>query len=82
MKFEHPNMSDWVVEDEGSQIEIEAIDMSREKKKFASNMFGSQFNINDIAPEEEDTMKILQEKSFRGLYLRLQFWINQICKSL
>ena len=27
-------------------------------------------------------MRILQEKSFRGLYLRLQFWINQICKSL
>lgn len=30
----------------------------------------------------ENTMKILQEKSFRGLYLRLQFWINQICRSL
>ena len=27
-------------------------------------------------------MRILQEKFFRGLYLRLQFWINQICKSL
>ncbi len=27
-------------------------------------------------------MRILQEKSFRGLYLRPQYWINQICKSL
>ena len=45
-------------------------------------MFGSDFDINLIADNKDDTMKILQEKSFRGLYLRLQFWINQICKSL
>jgi hypothetical protein len=56
--------------------------LSRERKKFAANMFGSDFDINLIADNKDDTMKILQEKSFRGLYLRLQFWINQICKSL
>ena len=27
-------------------------------------------------------MNLLQKKSFQGLFLRLQFWINQIIKSL
>ena len=46
-------------------------------------MFGSDFDMELVSEEDKDeTMKILQEKSFRGLFLRLQFWINQICKSL
>lgn len=46
-------------------------------------MFGSDFDIDLISEtDKEETMGILQEKSFRGLFLRLQFWINQICKSL
>jgi hypothetical protein len=69
-------------EDEFTESELEALDMSRERKKFASNMFGSDFDLNLVADNKDDTMRILQEKSFRGLYLRLQFWINQICKSL
>lgn len=69
-------------DDEFNESELEALDLSRERKKFAANMFGSDFDINLIADNKDDTMRILQEKSFRGLYLRLQFWINQICKSL
>jgi hypothetical protein len=58
-------------------------EQSKDRRKFAANMFGSDFDINLISEEDkEETMRILQEKSFRGLFLRLQFWINQICKSL
>lgn len=73
------NMDD---EEDFTESELEALDLSRERKKFASNMFGSDFDLNLVADNKDDTMRILQEKSFRGLYLRLQFWINQICKSL
>ena len=69
-------------QDDFDDSELEALDLSRERKKFASNMFGSDFDLNLVADNKDDTMRILQEKSFRGLYLRLQFWINQICKSL
>ena len=31
---------------------------------------------------KENIMALLQKKSFNGLYLRLQFWVNQICKSI
>ena len=68
--------------DEFTESELEVIDMTREKKKFASNMFGSDFDLKHITDDKEETMRLLQEKSFTGLYLRLQFWINQICKSL
>lgn len=57
-----------------------------ERHKFAANMFGSDFDIDLVVNNENDdrdaVMDTLQEKSFRGLFLRLQFWINQICKSL
>jgi hypothetical protein len=59
-----------------SETQSEAMDASREKKKFAANMFGQDFDINIVTDGKDDTMSILQEKSFRGLYLRLQFWIN------
>ena len=58
-------------DDEFSEAELEALDMSRERKRFASNMFGSDFDLSDIADNKDETMRILQEKSFRGLYLRL-----------
>ena len=57
-------------------------------------MFGVDYDINIIKESGfdyqklklqafiDETMKALQEKSFRGLYLRLQFWINQVYKSL
>lgn len=32
--------------------------------------------LEQITNEKEKTMKILQDKSFKGLFLRLQFWIN------
>ena len=78
MGYRHDGGAD----DEFDESELEALDLSRERKKFASNMFGSDFDLNLVADNKDDTMRILQEKSFRGLYLRLQFWINQICKSL
>lgn len=33
--------------------------MSRERKKFASNMFGSDFDLNLVADSKDDTMRIL-----------------------
>ena len=62
-------------------------DQSEDKKMLINNMFGSDFDIdedllNQSSGSENDVMTTLQEKSFKGLYLRLQFWINQICKSL
>ena len=48
------------------------IEFSEDKKKFAANMFGSDFDIDLISEtDKEETMGILQEKSFRGLFLRL-----------
>jgi len=35
-------------EEDFTESELEALDMSRERKKFASNMFGSDFDINLI----------------------------------
>ena len=58
-------------DDNFNESDLEALDMSRERKKFAANMFGSDFDINLVADNKDDTMKVLQEKSFRGLYLRL-----------
>ena len=60
---------------------------------FKHDMFGSDFDLSDEAnvkrkvqigfgEDRDEIMRILQEKSFKGLYLRLQFWINQICKCL
>lgn len=65
-----------------------------EKLLYSKNMFGVDFKIDFLEEAnidvknlkiynfKEETMKALQEKSFKGLYLRLQFWINQIYKSL
>lgn len=67
--------------------------MDEEWVLFRKDMFGSDFDLADdynskrrkvigTGEDRDETMRVLQEKSFRGLYLRLQFWINQICKSL
>jgi len=36
-------------------------------------------NLDEL---KENVMALLQKKSFEGLFLRLQFWVNQLCKSL
>ena len=58
------------------------------------DMFGPNFDITKITDGvvnfkdsrvqhfKDESMKALQEKSFQGLFLRLQFWINQIYKRL
>jgi hypothetical protein len=46
-------------EEEFTESELEALDMSRERRKFASNMFGSDFDLNIVADTKEDTMRIL-----------------------
>ena len=60
-------------EEDFTESELEALDMSRERKKFASNMFGSDFDINlitqgaqsqhnknnDDPNNKDDTMRIL-----------------------
>ena len=56
-------------QDNSEDVDIE---FSEDKKKFAANMFGSDFDIDLISEtDKEETMGILQEKSFRGLFLRL-----------
>lgn len=58
---------------------------------FKRDMFGSEFDLPQeqsrrqqigFTDDKQVVMRILQEKSFSGLFLRLQFWINQICKIL
>lgn len=68
--------------------------LALDKNNYITDMFGSDFNLtkmddglsdlnslkfNDF---KDEAMVALQEKSFHGLYLRLQFWINQIFKRL
>jgi hypothetical protein len=38
---------------------LDALDLQRERKKFASNMFGSDFDLTEIADNKDDTMKVL-----------------------
>lgn len=46
-------------EDEMNESEMEALDLSRERKRFAANMFGSDFDVNLVADNKDDTMRIL-----------------------
>ena len=39
-------------------------------------MFGFDIDDSVIGPTKAETIKALQEKSFKGLYMRLQFWIT------
>lgn len=80
MNLEHPQLKTENSRDAES-------DASEDRRLLINNMFGSDFDIdgellNQSSGSENDVMVTLQEKSFKGLYLRLQFWINQICKSL
>lgn len=69
-------LEETLVEEESSNV--------HDWRQFRADMFGWDFDLLDknAGRDKEDTMRVLQEKSFKGLYLRLQFWINQICKSL
>ena len=80
-------------EEEAKQKEI-LLKQQEEKDQYINDMFGCNFDITKITegvvnsktlkvqPFKDEAMKALQEKSFQGLYLRLQFWINQIYKRL
>ena len=80
-------------EEEAKARELE-LQIKEEKQQYVVDMFGPDFdrqaldgdlsNIEalKISAFKDVTMKALQEKSFQGLYLRLQFWINQIYKRL
>ncbi|CAG9319683.1 unnamed protein product [Blepharisma stoltei] len=48
---------------------------------FSKVYFGSSAQSHSLEPSKEDLMRYLQSKSYKGLYLRLQFWINQLIKS-
>jgi hypothetical protein len=52
----YPNLEG---DEEFSESDLEALDVSREKKKFASNMFGSDFDLKLVADNKDDTMRIL-----------------------
>ncbi len=55
-------------EDELSEYEV---NLEIERNRFASNMFGLDINESVIGPTKDETIKALQEKSFKGLYMRL-----------
>lgn len=51
-------------------------------KKDIEEMFGRNVDNNILGVDKFENLEILQQKSFRGLLLRLQFWVNQISKLL
>ena len=55
----------------------------KERMLFIHNLFGNDINATFFTGVQKDSlMEQLQEKSLRGLYLRLLFWIQQISKNL
>ena len=80
-------------EEEIKQKEM-IIKQHEEKEQYINDMFGVNFDITKVTEGivnlkslrvqqfKDEAMRTLQEKSFQGLYLRLQFWINQIYKRL
>ena len=52
------------------------------EEHFSKVYFGSLAQTKSMGQSKLDMMKILQSKNYRGLFLRLQFWINQITKSI
>ena len=49
---------------------------------FSKVYFGSVTQSKSMGQSKVSMMKILQSKNYRGLFLRLQFWINQLIKSI
>lgn len=80
-------------EEEEKQRELQ-LKQQEEKEQYIKDMFGYNFDISKVTQGavnaenfkvqqfKDESMKALQDKSFQGLYLRLQFWINQIYKRL
>ena len=52
------------------------------KREEIVDMFGRNFDNNILGRNKEENLEILQQKSFRGLILRLQFWVNQMLNFL
>ena len=52
------------------------------EEHFSKVYFGSLAQSKSMGQSKVDMMKILQSKNYRGLFLRLQFWINQLTKSI
>lgn len=52
------------------------------EEHFSKVYFGSVTNSKTMGQSKLEMMKILQSKNYRGLFLRLQFWINQLTKSI
>ena len=80
--------------EEEAKIKEMIIKQQEEKEQYINDMFGINFNITKVTEGavnskslgvqkfKDEAMRSLQEKSFQGLFLRLQFWINQIYKRL
>lgn len=49
---------------------------------FSKVFFYSAAQSQSVNSSRGQLMKFLQSKSYKGLYLRLQFWINQLIKSI
>ena len=52
------------------------------KREEIEDMFGRNVDNNVLGKNKEENLELLQEKSFRGLSLRLQFWVNQLFRFL
>lgn len=81
-------------QEEEAKVKLMQMKLRDEKYGYVKDMFGLDFEVEKLTEGQidieklgigefkEEAMKALQEKSFKGLYLRLQFWINQIFKRL
>jgi hypothetical protein len=81
-------------QEEEAKFKLMQMKLKEEKYEYVNDMFGLDFEVEKLTEGQieidklgvnefkDEAMKALQEKSFKGLYLRLQFWINQIFKRL
>jgi len=46
------------------------------------DLFGQNFDLKYMGFDKAEMHSLLQQRSFRGLYLRLQFWVNLLLKYL
>ena len=63
------------------QIKNEGV-YSLKFKQEIEEMFGKNVDNEILGKDKMENIELLQEKSFRGLLLRLQFWVNQLANFL
>lgn len=56
--------------------------MENMDEHFSRVFFDTAENAREVEHSKSKLLKYLQKKCYKGLYLRIQFWINQLIKSL